>query len=90
MEHKEIKQAVALSYDMEKDQVPVITAVGRGIVAEKIMEKAEEKEIPIHHNEKLVKELIQLKVGTEIPQELYEIVAQVLIFVEELDRKKTG
>lgn len=83
-----MKKAVALRYDPEEDHAPKIMATGHGVVAEKILEKAEENEVPIHHNEKLVKELIQFKVGTEIPQELYEIVAQVLIFVEGLDTKK--
>ncbi len=88
MKKREIKQAIALKYDKEKNDVPIITAVGQGVVAEKIIEKAEENEVPIQYNEKLVKELIQFKVGTEIPPELYEIVAQVLIFVEGLDHKK--
>ena len=85
---EQVKKAVALKYDPENDHVPKIIDTGQGVVAEKILEKAEENEVVIHHNEKLVKELIQFKVGAEIPQELYEIVAQVLIFVEGLDAKK--
>lgn len=88
MKKKEIKQAVALKYDLEKDSVPKITASGQGIVAESIISAAQEHKVAIHHNERLIKELIQFKVGTEIPPELYEIVAQILVFVEGIDKKK--
>lgn len=86
MKRGKIKQAVALKYDVEKDMVPKITASGQGVVAENIINAAEDNKVAIHHNEKLVKELIQFKVGTEIPPELYEIVAQILIFVEGIDK----
>ncbi len=82
------QQAVALKYDIENDDVPVITASGLGTVADKIIEKGIENDVAIYEDERLVKELLQFKVGTEIPPELYEIVAQVLIFVENIDQKK--
>jgi len=82
------KQAVALGYDIKKDSAPRIIASGQGIVAENIIKTAEENEIAQHQDEKLVKELIQFKVGTEIPPELYEVVAQILVFVETVDREK--
>lgn len=87
MKFKKIKKAVALQYDPEKDQVPKITASGLGVTAENILKAAEENHVPIHFDERLVKELIQFKVGTEIPPELYDIVAQVLIFLEGIDDK---
>jgi len=86
MKKSKIKQAVALKYDVEKDMVPKITASGQGTVADNIINAAEESNVAIHHNEQLVKELIQFKVGTEIPPELYEIVAQILVFVEGIDK----
>ena len=82
------KQAAAIKYNIEKDNAPVVTATGRGIVAEKIIEKAIESDIAIYKDERLVKELLQFKVGTEIPPELYEIVAEILVFIEGIDRKK--
>lgn len=82
------KKAVAIKYDVEKDRAPVITASGLGVVADKIIEKGMENEVAIYEDERLVKELIQFKVGTEIPPELYEIVAQVLVFIENIDQKK--
>ncbi len=82
------RQAAAVKYDIEKDNAPVITASGQGIIAEKIIEKAIESDVAIHKDESLVKELLQFKVGTEIPPELYEIVAEILVFIESIDRKK--
>lgn len=87
-EDRRNKQAVAIKYDMEKDAAPKIIASGKGVVAENILKAAEENEIKLHHDERLVKELIQFKVGTEIPPELYEIVAQILVFVENVDKEK--
>lgn len=90
MQNNNIKrrQAVAIKYDMEKDNAPNIAASGQGVVADKIIEKAVESDITIYEDERLVKELLQFKVGTEIPPELYEIVAEILVFVESIDRKK--
>ncbi|HZJ76613.1 MAG TPA: EscU/YscU/HrcU family type III secretion system export apparatus switch protein [Oscillospiraceae bacterium] len=86
--NKKRKQAAAIKYDMEKDNAPTVTATGRGTIAEKIIEKAIESNIAIYRDERLVKELLQFKVGTEIPPELYEIVAEILVFIEGIDRKK--
>ncbi|MGV8146883.1 MAG: EscU/YscU/HrcU family type III secretion system export apparatus switch protein [Alkaliphilus sp.] len=84
------KKAVALKYNREKHDVPQVTASGRGVVAEKIIESALKNKVEIYENEELIKELIQFKVGTEIPKELYEIVAKILIFVESVDADSLG
>ncbi|HZX21091.1 MAG TPA: EscU/YscU/HrcU family type III secretion system export apparatus switch protein [Clostridia bacterium] len=82
------KQAAAVKYNVEKDNAPVVTASGQGIVAEKIIEKAIESDVTIYKDEKLVKELLQFKIGTEIPPELYQIVAEILVFIEGIDSEK--
>lgn len=87
-EDKDKTQAVALKYDMEEDDAPKIIASGIGVTAENILERAREKDIPLHKDDKLIKQLIQYKVGTEIPPELYEVVAQILIFVDMVDGEK--
>jgi len=83
-----MKQAIALKYDEKKDFAPKITATGKGLVAEKIIEKAKESDIPLHEDENLTKNLINFDLGSEIPRELFEIVAQVLVFVENIDERK--
>lgn len=84
---KKPKQAVALEYD-PNDVAPRVLATGQGFIAEKIIEKAEEENIPIHKDEKLAKTLSKLEVGDAIPPELYEIVAEVLVFVDAMDKIK--
>lgn len=82
------KTAVALSYDPSKDAAPKITATGRGILAEKILDVAKESQVPIHKDEVLVSTLSKLDLGEEIPKELYEVVSEILVFVDQMDRIK--
>ena len=80
--------AVALRYDMQKDFAPRVTAKGQGIVADNMIRRAQDHDIAIYEDERLVKELLQFELGTEIPPELYEIVAQILAFVQAVDEEK--
>ena len=82
-----IKQAIALEYDPD-DQAPRVIASGRGILAEKIIEKAKESDVPIHRDDKLADTLSRLEIGEMIPPELYEVVAEILIFVDSMDKIK--
>ena len=63
-------------------------ATGQGLIAEKIIEKASEENIPIHKDEQLAKTLSKLEVGDAIPPELYEVVAEILVFVDAMDKIK--
>lgn len=81
------KTAVALEYD-PGDQAPKIIASGKGVLADKIIEKAQENMVPIHKDERLANTLSKLEIGDFIPPELYEVVAQVLMFVDRLDNIK--
>lgn len=82
-----VKQAIALEYD-PSDQAPRVIASGRGILAEKIIEKAKENDVPIHRDDKLADTLSRLEIGEMIPPELYEVVAEILIFVDSMDKIK--
>lgn len=79
------QKAIALNYDPAK-LAPTILAKGQGYVAQKLMEKAKQYDIPVYKDEKLVEELNKINIGDNIPPELYEIVAQVLLFVGDLDK----
>lgn len=81
------KQAVALSYEKGQD-APQIIATGQGAVAERILERAKELEVPVYQDEKLAATLSKLEIGDMIPPELYEVVAEILVFVDDLDRLK--
>ena len=84
-EKKPPREAVAIQYDTERHNAPVAVAIGRGLVAERIVEQAQENKVPIVPDAGLAHALSKLGVGDEIPVELYEVVAQVLIFVHNVD-----
>lgn len=89
MEEKKnkIKQAIALEYNPD-DEAPKVIATGRGALAERIIEKAKESDVPIHRDDKLADTLSRLEIGDMIPPELYEVVAEILIFVDSMDKIK--
>jgi len=84
---RKIKEAAALQYSPDKDCAPKIVAVGRGEVAEKIVGTARESDVPIYEDAQLAHTLNQMNLGDEIPPELYELVAEILVFVGNLDRE---
>lgn len=86
-EKKKIKQAIALEYNPD-DEAPKVLATGRGTLAEKIIEKAKEADVPIHRDDKLADTLSRLEIGEMIPPELYEVVAEILVFVDSMDKIK--
>ncbi len=85
--NKKVKTAVALEYD-PSDDAPRVIASGTGVLAEKIIEKAKESNVPVHQDDKLAQTLSKLEIGEMIPPELYEVVAEILIFVDSMDKIK--
>ena len=77
------KKSVALNYDHVG--APTITATGEGLIAQEIIERAREANVPIVENERLVYLLSAIPLGDEIPVELYKAVAEVLVFVLTLE-----
>ena len=56
------KQAIALEYDPSED-APKVIASGRGLLAERIIERAKEADVPIHQDSKLADTLSRLEIG---------------------------
>lgn len=81
------KIAVALEYT-PGEQAPKILATGRGYIAESIIEKAGEADVPVYADSKLADTLSKLEIGEMIPPELYTVVAEILVFVDECDKIK--
>lgn len=79
------RRAAALKYDPATDDAPVLTAVGQGVVAENILKVADAHGVPIVEDASTAQLLTRFSVGDAIPPALYEAVAQVLIFVAEMD-----
>ena len=64
-------KAIALKYDVDKDKAPKITASGKGVIAEQILQVAEEYNIPFYEDSNLTNLLAKLDLDSEIPQELF-------------------
>ena len=82
------KTAVAIAYE-PGDTAPRILASGKGAVAEKIIETAKENKVPFYQDNKLAETLSRLEIGDAIPPELYDVVAEILVFVDDMDRLKS-
>jgi flagellar biosynthesis protein len=82
-----LKKAVALKYRHKVDDAPKVVAKGRGIIAERIIEIAEEHHIPLKRDPALIEVLSKMDLDQEIPPELYRAVAEVLAYVYKMSGK---
>lgn len=80
--------AVAVQYDEQTMNAPEITAKGQNTMAERIVELARENHVPIMRNIGLAWSLFEIENGREIPEELYQAVAEVLNWVYQLTEKQ--
>lgn len=76
-------EAIALSYDGLS--APTVAASGEDDIAQAIIRLALEHEVPIYENASLTRWLAQLDIGEEIPQQLYQVIAEILAFVYALE-----
>ena len=81
------KMAAAISYNQEHDDAPVLAAFGQGYMAEKIVAVARESGVHVVEDPDTAAMFSKISVGDEIPPDMYEVVARVLIFVSEIDRR---
>ena len=88
MNSKTTKKAAALRYAQGRDQAPRVVAKGWGKIAEKIVALARQHDVPLVEDRNLMQMLEALDVDTEIPAELYQAVAEVLVFIYRLNKKK--
>ena len=80
-------KAVALKYDQEGSSAPKVVAKGQGEIAKKILQKADEFEIPIFKNKALAESLLKLDVDEQIPPNLYKAVAEVFVWLMNAEQK---
>lgn len=83
------RKAAALKYELNTE-APIVTATGIGQIADNILSKAKDSEVPIVYNKELTDLLCNVEVGEYIPSELYEAVATVIAYVTDLDKLKKG
>ncbi len=80
-------KAAALKYDSSSNNAPKVLAKGKGKIAEAIIAKAKEYDIPLFANEALVESLVGLEIESEIPAELYQAVVEVFVWLAKADAK---
>ena len=72
------KKAAALKYDSEKNGAPMIVAAGMGHMAEKIT--AMKAGVPVYEDDSMASLLTQMKLGAEIPEELFKAIVEIYIY----------
>ncbi|MFD0943310.1 EscU/YscU/HrcU family type III secretion system export apparatus switch protein [Savagea faecisuis] len=89
MTNKELrKEAVALKYDLDTTTAPVVVAKGKGQVADNILQKAKDHDVPIQEDPTLVQLLGELDINDSIPENLYNAVAEVFAFIYNVDKER--
>ncbi len=83
---RDVKKAVALKYP-EGASAPFIAASAKGFLAQKMLEVAAEKNIPVSEDAALADFLSVQEIGQTIPEETWEAVAKIFAFVVQLDAK---
>ncbi|MBC7461620.1 MAG: EscU/YscU/HrcU family type III secretion system export apparatus switch protein [Thermoleophilia bacterium] len=79
-------EVAALRYDTGQENAPKVIAHGRGHAAQKILDLAAEHDVPVSKDPTLVAILGALDVGTEIPPDLYGVIAEVLAWAYHADK----
>lgn len=85
-EEKPRKEAIALTYDKYAQDAPRIIAKGKGVIADNILNRAKENNIPIQEDPSLVELLGKLNINEQIPEELYQAVAEIFVCVYRADQ----
>ncbi|WP_181348803.1 EscU/YscU/HrcU family type III secretion system export apparatus switch protein [Thalassobacillus sp. CUG 92003] len=80
------REAIALGYEEEKHSAPNVMAKGEGYVADRIISKANDHNVPIQEDASLVELLSELNINEQIPEELYHVVAEVFAFIYRTDQ----
>ena len=83
-EPKFVQQAVALAY-VQGEFAPKVVASGRGVVAEQIIARAKEHGIFVHQSKELVSLLMRVDLDDHIPPELYQAIAELLVWLYALE-----
>ena len=84
---QKIKLAIALGYDEKKDNAPRVITKGKGEIAKKIIEIAEQNKIPLYDDKSLAETLSLLEINHYIPIDLYATIAEIFNFIEQQKQK---
>ncbi len=76
-----VSKAVAIEYDKKSGEAPMVTASGKGAIAEQILQVAFERGIKVRQDAELVELLSLVEVDSPIPLEAFAAVAEILAYV---------
>ena len=85
-----VSKAAALTYDREKDAAPRLSAKGRGQLAARIVDIARQHNIPIQRDADLIEILEKVDIDSEVPLEVYAVVAEIFAYLYKVNQKKAG
>ncbi|MDZ5471946.1 EscU/YscU/HrcU family type III secretion system export apparatus switch protein [Bacillus sp. 31A1R] len=78
--------AAVIKYDEETGKAPTVVAQGKGQVAKQIIELAKQNNIHMQEDSSLVANLLDMDLGDNIPPQLYSVMAEVLLLIEEMEK----
>lgn len=78
--------AAVIKYDEDSGKGPVVVAHGKGQVARQIIELAKKNNIHMQEDTKLVENLLDMDLGDNIPPQLYQVMAEILLLIEEMEK----
>lgn len=89
--HKKRKEingpsAAVIKYDDESGKAPTVVAQGKGQVAQQIIELAKKNDLHMQEDSTLVSNLLDMDLGDNIPPQLYSVMAEILILIEEMEK----
>lgn len=88
--NQRIKSAVAMAYSAG-EKAPTVVAKGSGMVAEQIIQRAQDAGVFVHESKELVSLLMQVDLDREIPPTLYRAIAELLAWLYHIESaKKNG
>ena len=83
-DNRPLRKAVALTYE-DGEHAPKVVAQGYGKMAERIIEEARLHGVYVHDSPELVGLLMQLDIDDHIPPQLYQVIAELLVWLREID-----
>jgi flagellar biosynthesis protein len=79
--------AAVIRFNEQQDSAPTVVAQGKGYLAAKIIEMAKEHHIQLQEDAGLVQNLLDIDLGDSIPPQLYSVMAEILLLIEEMEQK---
>lgn len=83
-------RAAAIRYNPERNGAPRIVGIGQGEVARAMIQTAQDNNVAIVENPSLCDVLGSMNIGDEIPEELYDVVAEILVFISRMDDARSN